>query len=84
MIYGDAVAIDGGEISLDVRIDGGELGVVMPLYPEAYAGPTTVIPNEETQTLETAGLMVAENITVEPIPSNYGRIAYNGTTLLVY
>ena len=84
MIYGDAVAIDGGEISLEVCIDGGEMGVITPVYPPAYAGPTTVIPNEEAQVLNTAGLMVGDNITVEPIPLNYGRIAYNGTSLLVY
>ena len=56
----------------------------IPIYSEYYTGETTVIPGEETQILNTAGLMVSENITIEPIPSNYGRIAYNGTALLVY
>ena len=56
----------------------------IPIYSEHYTGETTVIAGEETQILNTAGLMVSENITIEPIPSNYGRIAYNGTALLVY
>lgn len=52
--------------------------------PREYDGPTSVTPSEEEQTLATEGLMVAQNITVGPIPSNYGRIAYNGSVITVY
>lgn len=93
-VYGDAVSIDGGEISLDIRIDGGEVGLDIridggeigaftPLYPNAYAGATTVTPSEETQVLATAGLMVSDNITVDPIPSNYGLITWDGSKIIV-
>lgn len=56
----------------------------VPVYPPFYTGPTEVTPSEQTQILSTAGQMARENIVIEPIPDNYGRIAYNGTTLLVY
>lgn len=50
---------------------------------EPYEGPYTVTPSEETQVLETAGLTCRSNITVLPIPTNYGRIAWNGSVLTV-
>ena len=49
----------------------------------AYTGPTEIIPNEDHQTLETANKSVLENITIAPIPSNYGLITWNGRTLTV-
>lgn len=72
----------GGEIQLRNTIDG-QAGLFMPLYPEAYSGPTTVTPGPEAQTLNTGGLMVPENITIEPIPNNYGLITWDGSTLTV-
>lgn len=61
----------------------GQLLPVMAVYPEPYAGSTHVIPSQEQQTLETAGMTVLENIIIEPIPSNYGLITWNGSTLTV-
>lgn len=55
----------------------------IPIYPEPYTGDYTVTPTGETQTLSTAGLMMTENVTVNPIPSNYGLITWNGSTLTV-
>ena len=49
-----------------------------------YTGEYTVIPSEEQQTLETAGKSMREDVTVEPITDNYGRIAWNGSYLMVY
>lgn len=48
-----------------------------------YDGPYEVIPNEETQTLATAGKSLQSNVIVKPIPSNYGLITWNGSTLTV-
>lgn len=53
-----------------------------PTVP-TYDGPTTVTPSLQTQTLETAGKQLVSNITVNPIPSNYGLITYNGSVLTV-
>lgn len=93
MFYGNAVVYDGGELSLDTVIDGGELslsdliedgpGEFMPVLPAAYSGPTTVTPTRQAQVLETEGLVMGSNITVNPIPSNYGLITWNGATLTV-
>jgi hypothetical protein len=65
--------------SLSFKVDQG-----IPIYPNPYEGPYQVTPGEEAQILTTDHLMMTRNVVVEPIPSNYGRIAYNGTALLVY
>ena len=51
---------------------------------DIYSGPTEIIPSEETQTLLTEEKAVLTNIVVSPIPSNYGRIAWNGSRLRVF
>lgn len=48
-----------------------------------YSGSYTVTPTQYAQTLNTAGKTLQRNITVEPIPSNYGLITWNGATLTV-
>ena len=51
---------------------------------DPYTGEYTVTPSEEIQILETAGKVMREDVTVEAIPSNYGRITWNGSVLTVY
>lgn len=48
-----------------------------------YTGQTTFTPTEQTQVAETSGKIVDTNIIINPIPSNYGRIAWNGSALTV-
>ena len=48
-----------------------------------YTGATTVTPTESTQTLSTANTSVLANITVNPIPDNYGRITQVGNRLVI-
>lgn len=48
-----------------------------------YQGPYEVTPSQQTQTLGTAGHELSQNITINPIPSNYGLITYNGAYLTV-
>lgn len=50
---------------------------------DPYDGPYEVTPSQETQTLETAGKLMGENVIINPVPSNYGRITYNGSVLTV-
>lgn len=94
LIYGNAVAIDGGEvelitnidggeIELITNIDGGEIGTFMPLVPAYYDGETEVTPTEDTQILYTNDKMVMANIVVNPIPTNYGLITWDGTKIRV-
>ena len=49
----------------------------------AYAGPYTVTPTQGTQTLSTTGKRMTSNVTINPIPSNYGKITWDGSVLTV-
>lgn len=75
-----------GEMSLDLHMDG-EAGTVIKVTEHdlpVYTGQTEVTPSEETQTLQTANRTVLQNIIVNPIPENYGRLSWTGNTLTVY
>ena len=48
-----------------------------------YTGVYTVTPSAETQVLPTNGLRMLDNVTINPIPSNYGLITWNGSVLTV-
>jgi len=66
------------EIDLDV-----ELGMRVSAADEHYEGEYTITPTQEAQTLSTAGLLMDGNVVINPIPSNYGLITYNGAVLTV-
>lgn len=51
--------------------------------PEIYDGPYEVTPGEEEQTLFTAQKTMAQDVVIAPIPSNYGLITYNGSTITI-
>lgn len=48
-----------------------------------YTGEYEVTPSDEAQTLQTNGLRMLDNVTINPIPSNYGLITWDGITLTV-
>ena len=48
-----------------------------------YDGPYEVTPSSQGQTLATANKSLSKNVIVGPIPSNYGLITWNGSTLTV-
>lgn len=48
-----------------------------------YDGVLEFTPSEQSQTIEISGKMAAADIVVNPIPSNYGRIEWNGSFLAV-
>ena len=54
-----------------------------PKEVQDYDGPYRVVPSNTTQTLKTSGKMMREDVTIEKIPSCYGLISWNGTTLTV-
>ena len=49
----------------------------------AYEGETVVTPTSETQILSTKNLRMTDNITINPIPSNYGLITWDGSIITV-
>ncbi|MBO7673667.1 MAG: hypothetical protein J6S63_01500 [Atopobiaceae bacterium] len=76
----DAVVLHGGaRDSVNIRIGGGGAGASLP----AYDGPTRVTPSAEAQVLLTKNTSVYSDILVDPVPSNYGLITWNGSTLTV-
>ena len=48
-----------------------------------YTGEYEATPSKETQVLLTENKVLAQNITINPIPSNYGLITWDGSTLTV-
>ena len=49
----------------------------------AYDGPYEFTPTNEAQVVEIRGKQATSDITINPIPSNYGLITWNGSTLTV-
>lgn len=86
-----------GDVDRHLRVDGGDLelklvaasqadltldvsdGVAAPLYEGGYE----VTPTREGFVLSTSGLRMAEDLRVNPIPSNWGLISWDGSALTV-
>ena len=71
-----------GTLSKPATIQG-KLTVPLYVLPPSYTGPYEVTPSAETQTLETDAFYMNGNITINPIPSNYGLITWNGSVITV-
>lgn len=50
---------------------------------QKYKGGYRFIPSENEQVVQTANRVLLDNIVIAPIPSNWGRISYNGSYLTV-
>lgn len=61
----------------------GLLTIPNAILPPSYSGEYEVTPSAETQVLETEYLYMMGDIIINPIPSNYGLITWNGSTLTV-
>lgn len=84
MRIGDTVVLD-GDLSLIIPVDG-ESGIVTKVIGQdlpTYTGVTEVTPTTAEQVLDTSNKVVTRNIVINPIPSNYGLITWNGATLTV-
>ena len=76
-------------VAMDVRepdaVTFGE-GEYVPFDPRelpTYDGPYEVTPAGYAQVLATDGLAMAANLTINPIPSNYGLVTYDGSVITV-
>lgn len=49
----------------------------------AYEGAVSVTPSADLQVLQTKDFRMTDDITINPIPQNYGLITYNGSTITV-
>lgn len=70
-----SVDFNGGVQDFDCNIDG--------ILPGDYSGDYSVTPSSEPQTLPTAGRTLTFDVVVEAVPSNYGLVTWDGSTLTV-
>jgi len=50
---------------------------------DPYTGDYVVTPSNELITLETKDKRMTDHVKINPIPSNYGLITWNGSTITV-
>ena len=82
-VASDMVAIP---ITVSANLASLPMGLGVAVYEtqtEDYLGPYEVTPTQGTQILPITGLKGAQDITVNPIPHNYGLITWNGAILTV-
>lgn len=60
-----------------------EVSTSVSMGGEPYGGSYSVTPSDVAQTLRTRGKTLAADVEIAPIPSNYGLITWNGSTLTV-
>lgn len=76
------------EFQMTVNADVVEIGTkaaadIRVTASDVYTGPYTVTPTEEPQILQTRNKLATENVVVDPIPTNYGRLTWTGNILTV-
>ena len=81
---GDKIVLD-GELSLNIPLDGTPDKVIKAAEYDlpVYEGTTEVTPSNQAQILQTSNKTLTRNIVVNPIPSNYGLVTWNGSVLTV-
>ena len=75
-------------VSIEVASPAMGIGIGSPVARDyvdrdPYTGEYTITPGDEEQVLITKNLRMTENITVKAVPSNYGKIDWNGQYLVV-
>lgn len=69
-----------GEISTKNNLTGNI--AVSKGYAE-FGGFYEITASDEVQTIPVGGLLMRKDITINPIPNNYGRISWNGAELFI-
>ena len=78
------LSVEGG-LQARLRVQGGIAGTLtIAGSVPSYHGDCTVTPGDVEQVIECSGLMMPQNIVIKPVPSQYGRIAWDGGQLTVY
>lgn len=75
-------------VSVEVNSPAMGIGIGSPVARDyvdrdPYTGEYTITPTDEEQVLITKNLRMTDNITVKAVPSNYGKIDWNGQYLVV-
>ena len=66
--------------SVDVAVG---VGTQTHRVQDPYTGSYEATPTSAAQTFDTTGKLMVREFTVNPIPSNWGLITWNGSTLTV-
>lgn len=80
-VFTKSINVDVESATKDVKINEGIHTISTTGIP--YVGPYEFTPTRETQTIEIAGKTAEQNITINPIPQNYGLITQIGNRLMV-
>lgn len=71
-----------GRENSSVSVDIGAKIISVSDYDQ-YDGPYVVTPSQEEQILDTTKKTMKENVVIMPIPSNYGKVTWDGATLRI-
>lgn len=84
--YDIPLGVDVPNVSLGVSSNAVAIDVkesIVTVAGQAYEGEYTFTPTQEAQTIEIKNKVALDNITINPIPNNYGLIGWNGSVLTV-
>ncbi len=73
------LTIGASEVTFEASI-GAEYAMVSA---DTYDGEYIFTPSDEAQTIVTTNKLLLDNIVINPVPSNYGKIEWNGSYLTV-
>lgn len=74
--------LHGGSLAVPSTLGGGQISQAR-LSVEWYEGSYSITPSSEVQILPTKLKTENADIVIQPIPSNYGLITWNGSTITV-
>lgn len=77
----DALALDVADVALEWGSD--EYVRVVNVTADEYDGPYDATPSSAAQTFPTTGKLMTADFVVNPIPSNYGLVTWDGAVLTV-
>lgn len=75
-------------VQVDVKTPALTVGFGTPIKTEyvdvdLYTGAYSITPTQEEQVFDTTNKRLTQDLVVGPIPSNYGRITWNGSVITV-
>lgn len=83
----NAEAMIGGKVSASASVGVKTINATATVYRAQslipYTGDYEFTPADEAQTIPIYGKTATRDIVINPIPSNYGKITWNGSTLTV-
>lgn len=82
IIVNPNVELSGTVITNTLKLQGNVINGGTRSFPD-YQGEYEFTPSHETQILSTQNKALHQDIVINPIPSNYGEITWNGSYILV-